>query len=110
MDGHYSHVTMEAIDYAIKHNIELVCLPPHSTHRLQPLDTHFNGPLKKTWSKEITKYLKMVDAVILNKHEFHRVFNPTWNKCQLDARCLLMPFNTAAFTQLGILPQTWILR
>ena len=36
------HPTIEAIEYSIENIIKLVCLPPHSSHHLQRLDTHFN--------------------------------------------------------------------
>ena len=37
-DGHASHVTIGVIQFCIKHNIALLCLPPHTTYILQPLD------------------------------------------------------------------------
>jgi hypothetical protein len=36
-DGHGSHNTLELIELAREHNIILFCLPPHTTHKLQPL-------------------------------------------------------------------------
>ncbi len=38
VDGHASHVNLELIDIARDNNIILLCLPPHTTHLLQPLD------------------------------------------------------------------------
>ena len=37
-DGHASHISLELIDYAILHEVIVVCLPAHSSHLLQPLD------------------------------------------------------------------------
>lgn len=37
------------IDLAIQHGIHLFCLPPHTTHRLQPLDVGVFGPLQIAW-------------------------------------------------------------
>lgn len=37
-DGHASHLTGEFIAYALEHKIVLCCLPPHTSHYLQPLD------------------------------------------------------------------------
>ena len=36
---------------AFEHNILLYCLPPHTTHKLQPLDVGVFGPLQTAWSK-----------------------------------------------------------
>ena len=32
--------------FCIEYDIEMVCIPPYSGHRQQPLDTHFNAVLK----------------------------------------------------------------
>ena len=37
-DGHKSHLTLEVVDLCIKNEVILFCLPPHTTHALQPLD------------------------------------------------------------------------
>ena len=44
LDGHYSHV-IEFMDYCETNQIALYCLPPHSTHILQPLDVGLFLPL-----------------------------------------------------------------
>jgi hypothetical protein len=49
-DGHGSHVTLEMIDAAITNNILLFCLPPHTTHRLQPCDVGVFSVLKNAWN------------------------------------------------------------
>ena len=38
LDGHNSHISVEVINLAIQNKITLICLIPHSTHVLQPLD------------------------------------------------------------------------
>ena len=38
VDGHSSHVNMKFIELADRLRILVMILPPHSTHRLQPLD------------------------------------------------------------------------
>ncbi|KDR68191.1 hypothetical protein GALMADRAFT_32338, partial [Galerina marginata CBS 339.88] len=48
-DGHGSHTTLEWINLARANNIILYCLPPHTTHRLQPLDVGCFGPLQTAW-------------------------------------------------------------
>jgi hypothetical protein len=80
LDGHSAHLSMEAIEYAMEHSIELICLPPHTTHRLQPLDTHVNKVLKTYWRNELGVHLVRHDRIILTRFEFHLVFNPVWTK------------------------------
>lgn len=47
MDNHVSHLSKEVIDFAQSDNIELLCLPSHSTHLLQPLDVGYYHLLKE---------------------------------------------------------------
>jgi hypothetical protein len=47
MDNHVSHLSATMIDLANKHNIILLCLPPHSSHILQPLDKGYFNLLKQ---------------------------------------------------------------
>ena len=47
LDGHGSHYQPELITYAKKNGVVLFCLPPHTTHESQPLDTSVFKPLKQ---------------------------------------------------------------
>ena len=47
LDEHHSHKTLDAVNYARAHGIELVILPPHCTHKIQPLDRCFFKSLKR---------------------------------------------------------------
>lgn len=38
---------------ARENHVTILCLPPHSTYKLQPLDKSFIGPLKVYYSEEI---------------------------------------------------------
>jgi hypothetical protein len=48
-DGHGSHESLELIDLARANNIILLSLPPHTTHKLQPLDVGVFGPFQRAW-------------------------------------------------------------
>ncbi|XP_044762023.1 uncharacterized protein LOC123319221 [Coccinella septempunctata] len=45
-DNHESHISIEAINYCRDNGIVCLSFPPHTTHRLQPLDVGVFGPLK----------------------------------------------------------------
>ena len=49
LDGHGSHYQPELITYAKKNGVVLFCLPPHTTHESQLLDTSVFKPLKQNW-------------------------------------------------------------
>jgi hypothetical protein len=46
------------LTYAKENGIHMLCLPPHCTHRMQPLDVSIYGPLKKYFNQEVSKWLK----------------------------------------------------
>ena len=47
VDGHVSHKSYEAIEYARANGIKMISFSPHTTHKLQPLDKTYIGPLKQ---------------------------------------------------------------
>lgn len=51
LDNHNSHRTLAAINKARENNIIMVSLPPHTSHRLQPLDCTVFGTLKHQYAK-----------------------------------------------------------
>ena len=53
MDGYKSHLTWQFIHFAANKGIALVCLPPHTSHLLQPLDVGVFGPEGHWLSKEL---------------------------------------------------------
>ncbi len=50
IDGHKSHLTLDCIDLACENQVILLCLPPHTTHHLQPLDVAVFKALKAHFS------------------------------------------------------------
>lgn len=58
LDNHGSHISLEAYEFCKIKNIVMVSLPPHTSHRTQPLDVVFYGPLKKAYNRECDLFLK----------------------------------------------------
>lgn len=46
LDNHESHISVEAIRYCKLNGIVLFSFPPHTTHRMQPLDVGIYAPFK----------------------------------------------------------------
>ncbi len=57
LDGHASHISVQVIEYARKNQINMLCLPAHTTHLLQPLDVGVFKSLKAFYSKACKKYI-----------------------------------------------------
>ncbi|XP_072390916.1 uncharacterized protein [Diabrotica undecimpunctata] len=85
LDGHYSHTqNIEVIDLPRTHHVTVVSIPPHSSHKLQPLDKSFMGHLKTTHSTR--SYFLMPN--ILKKQTKCEIHLST-NSCQSKKRQLL---------------------
>ncbi|KAJ8909546.1 hypothetical protein NQ315_012740, partial [Exocentrus adspersus] len=57
MDNHESHVSLQIIELARENHVKLLTLPPHTSHKLQPLDKSVYGPLKKYYSDQCRNWL-----------------------------------------------------
>jgi hypothetical protein len=81
VDGHNSHVNMPFIEYAHANRIVLAVLPPHSTHRLQPLDIGMFSPLATYYSQAIDRLLAESQGLTrLTKRDFWSLFHEAWQK------------------------------
>jgi cellobiose-specific phosphotransferase system component IIB len=49
---------LEVITLAGENRVDIICLPPHNSHEMQPLDKAFMGPLVTFYFKEIEKLLR----------------------------------------------------
>ena len=51
VDGHNSHVTLEVVVKAMDAGLDLLTLPSHTSHRLQPLDASIFALFKKSFKR-----------------------------------------------------------
>ena len=54
-DGHRSHLTAQFINFAVTNSILMVCLPPYTSHLLQPLNVGVFGPKAHYLSEEMSR-------------------------------------------------------
>ena len=89
-DGHSSQVSLETIGFCMERGIELMCLPPQSTHRLNPLDTNFNALLNRMWFDQLRTLLSASEKVVLTKNEF---FHTVWQEKRQKLSLIFGGFN-----------------
>jgi hypothetical protein len=58
LDGHESHHSLEFQELCKENNIYTLCMPPHSSHLLQPLDVGCFSPLKRASSREVESLIR----------------------------------------------------
>jgi len=78
LDGHESHISAQFEQYCKDNNIVTLCMPPHSSHLLQPLDVGCFGPLKKAYGRQIEQYMRL-HVNHITKLEFLPAFKEAWD-------------------------------
>lgn len=99
LDGHYSHTrNLDIIEMGRAHGVNIICFPPHTTHKLQPLDVAFMAPFKRYYSAEIENWLQ--------SHKYQRVSDKDIGPMLGRAYSRAATIETAAngFKKCGILP------
>ena len=98
IDGHSSHKYYEAVRFARENGVILMCFPPHCTHRLQPLDVVFYGPLKTYFNQETTRWLKNHPGRAVTQFQISGLLNAAYGKAATAG------IATSGFRQTGIVP------
>ncbi|XP_039281652.1 uncharacterized protein LOC120350826 [Nilaparvata lugens] len=80
VDGHGSHKDVAVLEFAKQNGIVLVCLPPHCTHRMQPLDVTFFGPLKTYYNQEAQKWMRNHPGRVITVYQICSIFSPAYGK------------------------------
>jgi hypothetical protein len=101
VDGHGSHVTLKFLQWAQTHKILVAVYPPHSTHRLQPLDVGCFAPLATYYSQLLEQQTRLSEGQTkMTKRDFFKCFYPAWHKAFTDENVAsswrkvgLFPFN-----------------
>ena len=71
-DNLSSHFSKRVLELSEQNNLTFICLPPNSTHLLQPLDVAFFAPLKRKWRKilDAWKSSQRKQSQLLSKDAF----------------------------------------
>lgn len=104
LDNHASHVSLEAITFCRNNNITMLGFPPHTTHRLQPLDVSFFGPLKTFYSQACDNYMVNNPGCIISESTIGKLFSEAYIKAATLGNaingfkaCGIEPFNANIF-------------
>ena len=78
LDGHSTHYHPQVIRFTLEHNCAMLCLPPHTTHEVQPLDIGIFAPLKVQWKKVCHEFYQKNPGTAITKFDFSRLFSQAW--------------------------------
>lgn len=73
LDGHSSHATPEFDKYCAENKIITLCMPPHTSHLLQPLDVGCFSPLKRAYGRQVNELARQ-SVFHIDKEEFLQIY------------------------------------
>lgn len=98
LDNHSSHISIESYEFCRNNFIHMVSLPPHTSHRLQPLDLTFFSPLKNALYREYDLYLSTTAHEKITEYELAELLNKAF------VRVATMEKAASGFRSAGIFP------
>jgi hypothetical protein len=79
IDGHESHCSVDFQDLCKEKKIITLCMPPHSSHLLQPPDVACFSPLNRLYGDEVS-VLARSRIYYINKQTFLLAFKAAFSK------------------------------
>ena len=99
LDGHSTHVkNLKAIELARKENVIMLCLPPHTTHKIQPLVRTLFKHLQTYYDQAAELWLRTHDGRVITTYQLCGLFNEAYSKAAT------MPTAINGFARCGIWP------
>ncbi|RUS76597.1 hypothetical protein EGW08_015639 [Elysia chlorotica] len=95
LDGHVSHQSLQTSTLCAENQIVLYCLPPHSSHILQPLDVGVFKTMKAEWKLAVKR---QNETEIVTKRTFAKTFKDAYE------RTVAKPLCGKAFKACGLYP------
>jgi len=114
LDGHHSHTrNMDLLDLARANSVSILCLPPHCTDKLQPLDVSFMMPFKTYYASEVVKWMASHGGRPLSHVQIAKVMFAAYSRaCSMEIslggfrKTGIMPFNPNRFTEADFIAKT----
>lgn len=105
LDGHSTHTkSIELINAARKEHVILLCFPPHTTHRLQPLDVSVMAPLSAYYEQEVRKWLISHPGRAVTIYQIGKLFRAAYLRTAVAQTAIkgfektgIYPFNNDVF-------------
>ncbi|XP_030753169.1 uncharacterized protein LOC115880173 [Sitophilus oryzae] len=97
LDNHATHSSLKSYKSCRENGIVLVSLPPHTSHRLQPLDVTFFSSLKTAYSKECDLHMKTHHYSKIEVTDIAELFAKAYNRITSKEKGLNGFKNTGIF-------------
>jgi hypothetical protein len=86
LDGHSSHYTLSFLEWCQSNRILVAVFPPHSAHRLQPLNVSLFRPLASYYSQSLDAHSRLSQGLVsITKRDFFNNFYSAFDKAFTEA-------------------------
>ena len=79
MDNHSSRISLNVINLARANAVDVLSIPPHSSHRIQPLDVSFFGSLRQKYNNACDEWLLRHLAQKITIYQVAEIFNMAYS-------------------------------
>lgn len=111
LDNHTTHCSLQAIEFFRKHHIHALTLPPHSSHKTQPLDRCFFNVLKKFYAAECEKWMRNHPGRSITVYQIAAILTPAYLRAATPKSAVegfrttgIWPLNPDIFNEADFLP------
>lgn len=111
LDNHESHVSLKTVDMAKENGIIMLTLPPHTSHKLQPLDRTCYGPFKTAYSTAMDNWMRANPNRTVTIHDIAEIVNEAQMSAFVPRNVIsgfrvtgISPYNNEIFTDLDFAP------
>ena len=104
-DNHESHMGIRVLDIAKENGVIMLTLPPHCSHKMQPLDLTVFGPLKAYYNTEVDAWMLRNPGVPITIYQIAECIGHGLPKALTPSNIIagfnksgIFPFNRNIFT------------
>lgn len=108
LDGHATHTkNLDFIEKARMNHTKVICLPPHCSHKMQPLDVSFMGPFNTYYVQAIERFLRNNPGRQVTQYQVSRLLGEAFLNAAVPTiavkgfrKCGIVPINRDVFSDL----------
>ncbi|GBP43106.1 hypothetical protein EVAR_96368_1 [Eumeta japonica] len=111
VDNHDSHLAPAVLNIAKDNGVTLLTIPPHSSHRLQPLDVSVFGPLQTYYNAAMDSWLMRHPRKTISIYNIAELLGQAFDRAMTPSNIKsgfrktgIFPFDRHIFTDIEFMP------
>ncbi|XP_065673871.1 uncharacterized protein LOC136090823 [Hydra vulgaris] len=88
LDNHETHMSINFIDLASDNGVIVLTIPPHTSHKMQPLYIAVYGPFKCHYNREVDSWLVSHTGKTVSIYDIAEISGKAWAKKSMPANII----------------------